>query len=280
MPPLPERAPASEHHAAPAPTEPDEQQPDEQQADEPRFGYEKVDARVLASLRWQVGSRLKIANTKHLSAASLRFGTREALGPHAVLFLFVADAPHEPGGRRLYTASRLFEAGRDVEHLPTVLDDLIIAARAHIAAVGAQWQPLDGVRSLVNGEPVHLPVGARYLGVAVSTLDTDQGRWSDIARTLHEKLPGGIFGSSRQISGRCYARLVDHTAMQVDRDPYPAFGDNGIRCTQPVDIDHYDSYRRYADLTSSGDHDQQQMWQRLTALHDLLTAHLNPGRDV
>ncbi|MDG4803696.1 hypothetical protein [Micromonospora sp. WMMD980] len=253
---------------------------DDQQSAKPRFGYETVDARTLASLRWQVGSRLKIANTKHLSSASRRFGTRAALGPHAVLLLFVADAPHEPGGLRLHTASRLFPAGPDAGHLPTVLDDLIIAAQGHIANAGPQWHPLDGVRSLVNGEQVHLPVGARYLGVGVSTLDTDQGRWSDIAASLHETLAAGIFGASQQISGRCYARLVDHTAMQVDRDAYPALGDNGIRCTQPVDIDHYDSYRRYADLTSRGDHDHQQMWQRLTALHDLLTAHLNPGRDV
>ncbi|MFI2270714.1 hypothetical protein ACH445_32005, partial [Micromonospora aurantiaca] len=135
-------------------------------------------------------------------------------------------------------------------------------------------------RSMVNGKDVHLPVGARYLGVGVSTLDTDQGRWSDIAPSLHETTVAGIFGTSQQIPGRCYARLVDGTAMQVDRDPYARLADNGIRCTHPVDIDHYDSYRHYADLTTRGDQDNQQMWQRLTALHDLLTVHLNPGRVV
>ncbi|MGC4885700.1 hypothetical protein [Micromonospora sp. DT227] len=253
---------------------------DEQQSAEPRFGYESVDARTLASLRWQVGSRLKRANAGHLSSAGLKFGTREALGPHALLLFFVSDAPNEPGGRLIHTASRLFRDSRDAYHLPTLLDDLTVTARGHIAAAGPQWHPLYTSRSMINGKDVHLPAEARYLGVGVSTLDTDQGLWSDIAPSLHETLAAGIFGASQQISGRCYARLVDGTAMQVDRDAYPALGDNGIRCTRPVDIDHYDSYRRYADLTSRGDHDHQQMWQRLTALHELLTAHLNPGRDV
>ncbi|WP_343443681.1 hypothetical protein [Micromonospora schwarzwaldensis] len=253
---------------------------DEQQPAEPSFGFESVDARTLASLRWQVGSRLKIANTGHLSSASLKFGTREARGPHALLLFFVSHAPNEPGGRLLHTASRLFRAGPDADHLPTLLDDLVITARGHIAAAGAQWHPLDSSRSMVNGEDVHLPIGARYLGVGVSTLDTDQGRWSDIATSLHETMSAGVLGASQQIPGRCFARLVDHTAMQVDRDPYARLGDNGLRCNRPVDIDHYDSYRLHADLTTRGDHDNQQIWQRLSTLHDLLTAHLNPGRDV
>ncbi|MFY1659409.1 hypothetical protein [Micromonospora sp. WMMD1274] len=235
-----------------------------------------AEARRWADLRRQVAYRCKRINAGHTVEADQRYATREALGPHAVALFFASDAPTEPHGYLLYTAYRLWLASPESDDLPQLLTELGEVVRDNIAraaSAGRRWHPLGPDGSMVNGGDMSLPAHATYVGVGVSTLDSDQGRWHQVARTLRDG-SGGRYLSAFDLKGQCYALLTDGTALHIDRDPHARLGVDGIRCTKTLDPDRVRYYNPHANLTEQGDDATREVWRRLGALHHTLTAHL------
>ncbi|MFI7578329.1 hypothetical protein [Micromonospora sp. NPDC049497] len=241
------------------------------------------EVRRWADLRKQVAYRCKRINTGHMVEADQRFGQRHALGPHGVLLFFVSDAQAEPHGYRLHTAYRLWLASPDSDDLPRLLADLDGVARDNItraASVRRRWHPLGPDGSMVNGGDMSLPEHATYVGIGVSTLDSDQGRWYQLAHTLRDLPATGHRLSVFDLKGQAYALLTDGTAMHIDRDPHARLGVDGIRCNRTFDADRVTYYNRHEHLTEDGDDATRAVWRHLGALHHTLTAHLHGGRPV
>ncbi|MGC4778663.1 hypothetical protein [Micromonospora chalcea] len=238
-------------------------------------------ARRWADLRVQVAYRCRRLNTGHMVEADQRHDTREALGPHALMLFFVSEAPAEPHGYLLHTAYRLWLASPESEDLPRLLADLAEVVRTNIAraaSAGRRWHPLGPDASMVNGGDMSPPPSATYVGVGVSTLDSDQGRWHQVARTLRDGT-GGRYLSAFDLKGQCYVLLTDGTALHLDRDPQARIGVDGIRCTKTLDPDRPAYWHNpHANLTEQGDDATRELWRRLGTLHHTLTSHLHGGR--
>ncbi|WP_416906151.1 hypothetical protein [Micromonospora echinospora] len=226
----------------------------------------------------QIAYRCKRANTSHLIAADQAFGRRDAVSPHAVMLFFTCDAPAEPHGYKLYTATRTWPQSPDSDDLPRLLGDLTDVAADNVATFGRAWSPLGPQGSMVNGGDMTLPAGATYVGVGVSTLDSDRGRWYQVAETLREAAVDGRYMSAFNLKGQCYAVMVDGTAMHIDRDPDARLGDTGIRCNKPLDPERITYHNPYAKLTEQGDDETRAVWRRLIALNTILAKHLLAGR--
>ncbi len=237
-----------------------------------------LEVRRWADLRKQVAYRSKRINTGHMVEADQRFGGREALGPHGVMLFFVSDAPAEPHGYRLHTAYRLWLASPDADNLPRLLADLDGVARDNIARAASarrRWHPLGPDGSMVNGGDMSLPSGSTYVGVGVSTLDSDQGRWYQLAHTLRDLPATGRRLSVFDLKGQAYVLLTDGTALHIDRDPHARVGVDGIRCNRTLDPDRVTYYNRHEHLTEDGDDATRAVWRHLGVLHHTLTAHLH-----
>ncbi|MCG5446193.1 hypothetical protein NIE79_004761 [Micromonospora sp. NIE79] len=248
-------------------------------------GYDQrsADGDVPADLRWadlrlQVVYRSKRLNTGHLIEADQAFGGRGAVGPHALMLFFASPASNEPHGYRLHTAHRTWPQSPDSDVLPQLLAEMAEVAGDNIASIGRGWSPLGPEGSMVNGGDMTLSPGAWYVGVGVSTLDSDQGRWYQVARTLRDAAAAGRYMSAFNLKGQCYVLLTDGTALHIDRDPQARLGDDGVRCNKTLNPDRITYYNPYEHLTEQGDDETRDIWRQLDALHHTLTAHLLAGR--
>ncbi|WP_433532345.1 hypothetical protein ACQPYA_10080 [Micromonospora sp. CA-263727] len=236
------------------------------------------EVRWWADLRRQVAFRSKRLNSGHMIEADQRLGVRDALGPHGVMLFFTSGAAAEPHGYRLHTAYRLFLASPESNDLPRLLADLAVVAATNIArasAFGRRWHPLGPDGSMVNGGEMSVPDHACYVGAGVTTLDSDEGRWEQVARTLREASASVRHRSAWDLKGQCYVLLTDGTALHIDRDPHARLGDDGIRSTRTLDADRPSYYHNpHADLTEQGDYATREVWRHLATLHDILTTHL------
>lgn len=229
-----------------------------------------------AYLRSEVAFRLARANSTHTHEAAHRYGSSDAIGPHAVLLFWAAGDQTAPYGCRLYTASRMWLDSPEAADLPRLLSDLTAVVDDSIAradAAGRRWHPLGPEASLVNGGDMNLPEGAVFLGVGVSTLDSVQGDWYQIAARL------GVGQSGFDLRGQGYARLVDGTALHVDRNPHAPVGRRGVRSTKTIEPDRISYYNPDEHLTSEGDERTRQVWRSLKELNDTLAGYLR-GRPV
>ncbi|MGC4862866.1 hypothetical protein [Micromonospora sp. DT41] len=257
----------------------------------PSSAFEQVPAcdgvppevRRWADLRKQVAYRCKRINTGHMVEADQRFGQRHAIGPHGVVLFFVSDVPAEPHGYQLHTAYRLWLASPEADDLPRLLADLAEVASENIARAAStrrRWHPLGPDGSMVNGGDMSLPNGSTYVGVGVSTLDSDQGHWYQLAHTLRDLPATGRRLSVFDLKGQCYVLLTDGTAMHIDRDPHARLGVDGIRCNRTLDPDRVTYFNRHENLTEDCDDATRHMWRQLGALNHTLTTHLHSGRPV
>jgi len=171
-------------------------------------GSEAHDPAVV-ELRNQVVDRLRVMNAKHAQQAwDRRHG--DPIGPHALAFFYAA--PTTTGGRPSYqlaTATRLFLAGPDVDDLPRLLYRLtgVAAGLARTDAFDPRTQMADRYESM--------PRTARYIGLGVSSLDSEAGTWAQVRQAAD-----GI----TDVPGRCFAYLADGTFLQVDRGANRDFG--------------------------------------------------------
>ncbi|SIM53129.1 hypothetical protein [Micromonospora cremea] len=241
------------------------------------------EVRRWADLRKQVAYRCKRINTGHMVEADQRFGQPDAIGPHGVVLFFVSDALAEPHGYQLHTAYRLWLASPEADDLPRLLADLAEVASENIArgaSTRRRWHPLGPDGSMVNGGDMSLPHGSTYVGVGVSTLDSDQGRWYQLAHTLRDLPATGRRLSVFDLKGQCYVLLTDGTAMHIDRDPHARLGVDGIRCNRTLDPDRVTYFNRHENLTEDCDEAIRHVWRQLGALDRTLTAHLHSRRPV
>ncbi|QOC95007.1 hypothetical protein D0Q02_30570 [Micromonospora craniellae] len=199
-----------------------------------------------------------------------------------MMLFFAAPPSTEPQGFRLHTAYRMFLAAPESENVVALLADLTAIALDNIAhgrVRGRWWHPLGPERSMVNGGDMTLPGDAVYVGVGVSTLDSVDGSWQQLARTLRSPSGTGSVRSAFDLKSECYALLVDGTAIKVDRDPHARVGSSGVRSSKPLEA-RWDRHwhNPHHDLTAQGDADTRQVWHHLDTLHEVLTAHLHRKR--
>ncbi|SCL56356.1 hypothetical protein GA0070606_2595 [Micromonospora citrea] len=229
-------------------------------------------------LRLQIASRLRAVNAKHCHEAFDRFGKRNALGPHGVVLFYVAADRHAPNGYRLMIATRLFLAGPESDDLPRVMHDLTRTAADNIARGnkrGQRWDPRGPEGSMVNGGDLDMPRDATYVGIGVSTLDSDAGPWHTVASSVHNQPlntphPKSVF----DLAGQGIALLTDGTALRMVRDPHRRFGDDGVTSNKSLDAGRRWPYNPYANLTEQGDQALRAAWAQLTLLHSTLAEHL------
>ncbi|MBM0276843.1 hypothetical protein JM949_16195 [Micromonospora sp. STR1s_6] len=235
-------------------------------------------------LRLQVASRLRGVNARHCHEAFDRIGKRNALGPHGVVLFYTTPDQHMPHGYRLLIATRLFLAGPESDDLPRVLHDLSRTAAGNVAratAQGRRWDPRGPEGSMVNGGDLDMPRDASYVGVGVTTLDSDEGPWHTVANSvrsqpLNTPRPRSVF----DLSGQGLAWLIDGTALRMVRDPHRRLGDDGITSNRRLDASRRWPYDPYADLTEQGDQWLRAAWAQLAGLHRILTEHLVAGRQA
>ncbi|TWJ20654.1 hypothetical protein JD76_00753 [Micromonospora endolithica] len=238
--------------------------------------------RAWVDLRLQVASRLRGVNAKHCQEAFDRLGRRNALGPHGVVLFYTVGDRQVPHGCRLLIATRLFLAGPESDDLPKVLHDLSRTAAGNIARAesrGQRWDPRGPEGSLINGGDPDMPRDAGYLGVGISTLDSEDGPWHAVADAVRRQpadmpRPRSVF----DLAGEGIALLCDGTALRMVRNPRRRLGDDGFTSNKSLDASQRWPYNPYADLTEQGDQTLRAAWAQLGTLHRTLADHLLSGR--
>ena len=233
-------------------------------------------------VRNMVAARLKTINSTHTHEAFDRVGKRNALSPHGVVLLYTLADSTQPSGVKLHFVTRFFPQGPEFDQLPTMLRDLHRSAlnkikRAH--AAGQRWDPRGPENSMVNGGEMDMPREAGYLGVGVSTLDTEDLNWGDAVRSLNSESGGaGRARSVFDLAGRSISYLIDGTALLVLRDPHRPLGDTGVRANRNLDVRRAYYFNHNTDLTTRGDPVIVEAWARLAELHDTLRSYLRGPR--
>ncbi|MGS2619358.1 hypothetical protein ACVCAH_33275 [Micromonospora sp. LZ34] len=242
-----------------------------------------ADERTWIDLRLQVASRLRRVNSKHCHEAFDRLGKRNALGPHGVVLFYAAPVPSMPYGYRVLIATRLFLAGPESDDLPSLLHKLASTAKGNIARAaksGRRWDPRGPDGTMVNGGDPDIPRDAKYVGVGVTTLDTDAGSWHSVA-TILRKQPRHLARrlSMFDLSGQGIVVLSDGTTLRMVRDPHRRFGQDEFTSNKSLDVTagcwHHHSH---TDLTGQGDQTLRAAWTNLMELHRILAGHLVAGR--
>lgn len=232
-------------------------------------------------LRHQVAARLRSVNATHCHEAFDRLGRRNALGPHGVVLLYTVPDRQGPFGYRLLIATRLFLAGPDSDDLERVINDLSRSAAANIAranARGQRWDPRGPEASMVNGGDV-MPRRADFVGVGVTTLDTEEGGWYNVANSVLNQPWGTAHRRSVfDLTGLSIALLADGTALRVVRNPHRRIGEDGISCNRTMDASRRWAWIPNADLTEQGDQGIRAAWGQLAILQRTLQDYLLPGQ--
>lgn len=274
--PLPAARPAASGYGPPAAgpeyPQPGPADPNEHEPENPAW----VDVRNL------VAARLRTINSTHTHEAFDRVGKRNALSPHGVVLLYTIADRTQPSGVKLHFVTRFFLQGPESDELPAMLQDLHRSALNNIKrshAAGQRWDPRGPENSMVNGGEMDMPREADYLGVAVSTLDTEDVNWRDAVRSLNGQ-PDGV-GRARTVfdlAGRSIAHLIDGTTLLVVRDPHRPLGDTGVRANRNLDIRRTYYFNHNTDLTTRGGPMIVEAWARLAELHDTLRTYLRGSR--
>lgn len=155
---------------------------------------------ITATFRSEVALRLRRFSILHARHAWER-RRRDPLSPHGVALFYLE--PHVPAIEQLRTATRVFLADDEAAELPRVLYEL-----ARHAYEGYQSAPGFDPRAEMANRHDEMSPQALFVGVGVSTLDTQYGDWSTAqgrARTDYD------------LPALCYARLIDGTHLRIDR---------------------------------------------------------------
>jgi hypothetical protein len=166
-------------------------------------------------------------SVRHASHA-WRHRRSRPVAPHAVAFLYADPIPPaEPGAPPYFTvvaATRMVNDHATVRDLPRLLYRLAALARERYLPTPGGFDPalhMTNHRDRASGT-------ATYIGLGISTLDTPADTWDDIQTTSSD---------SQDVPGRCYALLLDHTAILIDRGANRAsFGALTLRCTGELNI--------------------------------------------
>ena len=233
-------------------------------------------------LRHRVAHHLRRTNAQHVIMATdkARAGERP-LAAHGVSLFYAGRDPHDPFGFRLYTMSRWGYSNPendDLAHLLQGLDETARGFMAAAAAEGRQWDPRGPDHPLVNiGDFPLSPASAHYVGMAVQTLDTDRGRWTDVVDGLVRMEPTAAALALRDVPREAAALLVDGSALRVvnDHDEPTGYDAASSRRTQPTAQSH-DAIRAHSEQFGAT---LRRAWPYLNAL-SLTLQHCSAHRQV
>ena len=214
-----------------------------------------------ARIRNLAVDRLLRMNARHATHAWLQ-RRAHPVGPHGIAFLYYDQVAASPVPT-VVAATRLVDDTADVRPLPRLLFRLANLARDRYAQPGG----FDPRPVLANRQDAMNP-GATYIGLGVSSLDSDTETWERIQQSA---------GGPLDLPGRCFALLGDGTHLLVDRGGQDVFGEVRLACTHDLNIELGLAARRWTwrpDLAiTSG---TAEVWPRLADLHRLIAGH-HPG---
>lgn len=237
--------PAAEHqdHGGPVPrarTAPDAREAEYVAEPEPPTNLPRLPTAtpdlINKYVRSDVGRRLRAMNWKHTSHAwNLR--NRDPLGPHGLALFFLDIDPttnndtnedNDPVTYWLRTTTRLDPAGPDVADLPRRVHEFSDGVRRYLAEGLSVLDLMTRVEALTPH--------ALLLGAGVSSLDTPTGPWDAVRHQVSHPM---------DIPGRCYAMLIDGTAMIMDRGGLAQFVRVHVTCNAELaDPSHEWSWER------------------------------------
>jgi hypothetical protein len=210
---------------------------------------------TLAYLRRDVANRLEDAGWDHIREAWGR--RRDPLGPHALLLLYAGKPVGDPPISELHVSGRVFLAG-DEPKLPHLLYDLNSIIGGHLA--GGHTPHAYPISSFADPGAA----SADYVGLAVSSLDTPQGTWTDIQATAWTEM---------DIPMRGQAMLIDGSRLQVDVFGRDRFGEVQVTTSEPISgptarlpIKNWHRLQNPQHQTP----DEAEVWRWMTTLHTTL----------
>jgi hypothetical protein len=165
--------------------------------------------------------RMRKMNTLHARHAWEKRRS-DPLSPYGVAFLFVQPDSRPRRSRFYYlTAStKLWLAGPEAADLPRLLFDLNNKVRE-------MARPGFDVRDLTNRRDEDMAIDAAYAGVAVSSLDTYTGTWSQAQ---------AVANSDADIPGSIRMILTDGTIIVCERRSLAEYGEFQIHSTHSLEI--------------------------------------------
>jgi hypothetical protein len=192
---------------------------------------------------------------------------RDPISPHVLLYLYAEPPAGVTPRCALRMATRLFFAG-DEPQLPMLLYKFKDRVLEHLR------NGVDPRGPELSNAVQDMSLEARYVGLAVSTLDAPAGTWDHVLRTALNDM---------DVPGRCYAVLIDGSRLQLDRGALDQFGEVRVLSTHPIrDHSGHGSRRWSPDRGRLSDERQQDdearyTWAWLQRLHDII-ADLHPVR--
>jgi hypothetical protein len=208
-----------------------------------------------ARVRNLVIDRLLRMNARHATHAWLQ-RRAHPIGPHGIAFLYIDPASGTPAPS-VAAATRLVDDVPDLRALPRLLYRLAALSRDRYARPGG-FDP----RPYLTNRQDPMTDSAAYIGVAVSSLDSETLAWERIQQSASGPL---------DLPGRCYALLGDGTHLLIDRGGQDVFGEVRLASTHDLNVELGLASRRWAwrpDVaTTTGTAD---VWPRLAELHDLV----------
>jgi hypothetical protein len=153
-------------------------------------------------VQWQVFHRLRVLSANHSNQAWQR-RYRGPLAPYALAYLFTQPAAKvEADAARVtevHAATRLWKAGPESQHPIPLLSALIEQVRGRDPRL-----PWDLREEIANRSDPGMAVDAAYLGLGLSTLDTNTGTFAQVCQTASTELdiPGGILFVSTRSSDK------------------------------------------------------------------------------
>jgi hypothetical protein len=196
----------------------------------------------------------------HHAAHAWRHRRDRPVAPHALGFLYADPIPPAEDGWQFFTvvaATRMVNDDPAVRDLPQLLYRLTALARERYLPTPGGFDP--AVHMTTHQDKPSGP--AQYIGLGVSTLDTPAGMWDDVRARA---------AGTDEVPGRCYALLLDGTAILADRGARNSFDTVSVRCTADLNVAPGLAGRRWIhDPDVSTMPAPIDVWERMYDLHTL-----------
>ncbi|HEU4424818.1 MAG TPA: hypothetical protein VFR67_20010 [Pilimelia sp.] len=179
---------------------------------------------------------------------------REPIGPHGLAFLYRDQiAAGDPPRYRVAAATRLFLDGDDVRNLHRLLYEMTTIARDYLQRGG--FDP----RLTMTDRQEEMSGRAQYIGLGVSTLDTQVAPWDEFLQQANGPL---------DIPGSGYVLLADGTRMIVERGGGASAGSSRLYSSRPL-TDPMNPVRVWTWLREDSVPGRSELWQWMNLLHEV-----------
>ncbi|GAA2351701.1 hypothetical protein [Dactylosporangium salmoneum] len=175
--------------------------------------------------------------------------------PHAVVLLYRDPETLHPPRYRLRTATRIMHDEPTTADLLAVLSELAAVTRRRRHEPG--YDPRPALTQVQERMSPH----AEYIGVAVSTLNTPAGAWTDLRDRVR---------SEDDLPGMCYIVLADRTYLRLHRDARSRGAAQELAATITVPLATQSLMSQHL-LDQDGP--DRLVWQQLWHLHEQIGGH-------